>query len=125
MKQRIAVEQLMDLTEEQKQKLREWWKPQEGDFFLRVTTKGKIDFIPFIFNAREFEFANYKEFKIPLLSMGQMIELLHTNHNLEHIEYMSGNGTYEVTVNPYVRLIEYKQAVELCDALWEAVKEIL
>ncbi len=32
MKQRIAVEQLNELTDEQKKRLREWWKPEDGDW---------------------------------------------------------------------------------------------
>lgn len=34
MKQRISVEQLNELTDEQKAKLKEWWQPEEGDIAL-------------------------------------------------------------------------------------------
>jgi hypothetical protein len=33
MKRRITPEQLAELTEEQKDRLREWWKPEVGDFY--------------------------------------------------------------------------------------------
>lgn len=33
MKQHISVEMVSELTPEQKQKLREWWKPAGGDWF--------------------------------------------------------------------------------------------
>jgi hypothetical protein len=117
MKQRITCEQLKELTEEQKQRLREWWKPEEGDMYLRLTANGRIDFIPFTFNTAESRYDNYKEFKIPLLNIGQMIEIV-ANHFKEVKMPV-------VQIGDEVKTDFYGAMIPLCDALWQSVKEVL
>jgi hypothetical protein len=41
MKQHISAEDLQELTQEQKDRLREWWKPEIGDMY--VDEDGDID----------------------------------------------------------------------------------
>ena len=90
MKQRITVDQLQELTEEQKQRLRGWWKPEEGDL---------------VYNKF---FNEFKQEELPLLDIGQMIELL-LNRAVDPIE-----EPYELFINE-----------NLCNELWSAVKQVL
>lgn len=127
MKQRITVEQLNELTEEQKTKLREWWIPQDGDFFARrryhVPDDSPMDecFIGGL------EFADSggvdtfqaKDSDIPLLSIGQMIELLDNEDSLEIIKYSS--DTWCVVVPD----LDDSWSEVVCDALWKTVKYTL
>lgn len=64
----------------------------------------------------------YKQLGIlPLLSIGDMIELLNPENNT-YIQIESKPRTKEYEVWQKMLLFEKK---ELCDALWEAVKEVL
>ena len=121
MKQHITVEQLNELSEKGKEKLRKWWKPIVGDWFdddgyMRIIpddeTKGA-----FVLNS----------FHTPLLSIGQMIEFLDFGNDFS-IEYEESNDSWRIywglpkkqykSGNPY-------GDSELCDSLWEACREIL
>jgi hypothetical protein len=110
MKQRITCEQLKELTEEQKQRLREWWKPQEHDIYVvwgdYVTAVGK-----------GCESDINKENCTPLLSIGQMIEIV-ANHFKEVKMPV-------VQIGDEVKTDFYGAMMPLCDALWQAVKEVL
>ena len=125
MKRRITIEQLQELTQEQQEKLREWWLPEYGDWYLRVTPKGVIDSAPFLFNLGDFQLINYKEFKMPLMDIGQMIQLLepHYKQNEAHgcFVWKLLNGHHQVFVDKTNKPCKK----ELCDALWEAIKEAL
>lgn len=109
MKQHITVEQLKELTEEQKQRLKDWWKPGAGDFYVvwddhvALTTKESKEYIN-------------KENCTPLLSIGQMIELLHKKDAVNHHFIQAYHNMWRVNTH---------ENIELCDALWEAVKALL
>lgn len=120
MKQQISSEQLQELTEEQKERLREWWKPQmwhqmidnKGLYYLGFQTK---------------DIEADKENLLPLLSIGQMIDFI----DGEREELWSFR---EKMLTPYkedaywrVRGIDNLEfsGNSLCDALWEAVKYLL
>ena len=139
MKQHITVEQLNELSEKGKEKLRKWWKPQDTDLVWNWKNKGE----PEINHA-----CNYQEAWdssagsdgygncFPLLSIGQMIEFLddkrlHVPYNNDNLVeffgvskyglghwYVGVDGSDELASTDHIRL-------ELCDALWEAVKEVL
>jgi hypothetical protein len=110
MKQRITVEQLQELTEEQQQKLREWWEPQDGDMFFR---NNRIQIC-------DIGYHHDKDECLPLLDIGQMIELLldKCGKNLNIYQCKNFNTITVTTFKEYF-------AQELCDSLWEAVKEVL
>jgi hypothetical protein len=123
MKQRITIEQLNELTDEQKKRLREWWKPQEGDFIIsdkdsRIRIIGKpnnnsaTQFFPRALNGYECDIIILKTC-LPLLSIGQMIELTESTNIIKY------NGGWALDDDA----VEFHD--ELCDALWEAVKQIL
>ena len=121
MKQHITVEQLQQLSPEQLERLGKWWKPEEGDW---VIEKGYIDTdlnetsVLHGFNTDRY----IKQKCLPLLSIGQCIELLTENKD--------SNATIErnYTDNGLLWFVDSKggaESPELIDALWESVKEAL
>jgi hypothetical protein len=114
MKRRITTDDLNELTPEQKERLKEWWKPEGGDFYYRDIPKCGTGDMLLTYDARANSILiNPKEFKIPALDIGQMIEFL----NEEWIEEL-----YSVD---YGHEMCKTYDGEICDALWEAVKTIL
>ena len=107
MKQHITSEQLAQLTDLQKEKLREWWEPQDEDM---VEQQGLL----------------------PLLSIARMIELL--AERLARITHIPASPKHparwhvivyvDVHDNKVIPLREIT-APNLTDALWQAVKEVL
>lgn len=110
MKQHITIEQLNELSEKGKERLREWWNKTQ-------TTKDGEKWENGISN-------------IVCLSIGQMLEFLdESGHTFYSINTQENNGKREFFMISYKKS-SIKQALnghrtELCDALWEAVKEIL
>lgn len=106
MKQNITKTQFNELTEKAKIKLRKWWwKDSINESYFGDPDEGLYQ-----------------------LSIGQMIEFL-GNRNWPFLEIHQGKKLHEglevdnwsvETVNPD----EEYQSEELCDALWEAVKEV-
>lgn len=141
MKQHITIEQLDSLSKEGKKKLRKWWKPKDGDWVslnskkylladccsLSVKTWGEIKdkwdkgMSGFILTRMNDEYGDYFDIHkrntiLPLLSIGQMIEFLN-EHSGQFI--MSEMGQWG---SDY---FDFDWTGELCDKLWEAVKEVL
>lgn len=129
MKQHITAKQLSELNKIDREKLVDWWTPKEGDF---VSYKGKNYFLDSgsMFTYQNFNKIgwgihekkpkNYKENRLPLLSIGQMIEFLYRKKqpgkfNSLIISGSKGKGWF----------VDGKNASDCCDALWEAVKEVL
>ncbi len=140
MKHRIDASQLNELTDEQKQKLREWWKPQRFDIFYDFGGKRRLIVLEgelrgnsrvLYYGERRVDYVIYhiegdlNTNLLPLLSIGQLIELLESKDeclNITKRTDLEGLG-YEIQL----RHLKYWhfQTGELCDALLEAVKEIL
>ena len=107
MRQRITVENLKELSPEQQERLRVWWgeHQQKGDVFICLGN----DFL----SGKEFAWDGHNKpfnLAIPLLSIGQMIELL------KEKDYS------KLVALDFVGAI---QDINLCDLLFQAVKEIL
>jgi hypothetical protein len=100
MKQMITIEQLQELNDEQRQRLGGWLHiniPQKpGEHAALVDGDA-----------------------LPLLSIGHMIELLNDGNKRVAIE-VSG-GEWEVVAHSKHAAINH----ELCDALWDVIKEVL
>lgn len=113
MKRRISTEQLQELTDEQKQKLRELWQPEEGDFYIHGH-HFFINQVPKNVNMLR------KEHSLPLLDIGQMMELLSPDEEVifSSTKYYSGFIELNINGTSYVDNT-------ICDALWQAVKELL
>lgn len=128
MKQQITEKQLNDLSKSGQEKLLEWWKPKEGDFIVDLSNPTHtFCFWPHTGGLGK----NY----LPILSIGQMIEFLEDYANQENygewVKFgLSKNKDWNVFMAPAQwsktdKKLEFSTNPhpELCDALWEAVKE--
>lgn len=124
MKQHISVEQLNELSPEQKEHLREMWEPQEGDFIYAEQWKTK-DIVVKVTEATGRVVGKKVWFKddtflwkhecLPLFNIVQMIEILHAKEYPWKKLICKGN----------CHIYDYPSVKELCDALFSAVKEVL
>lgn len=124
MKLRVNREDL-NLTGTQIDALRKTWTPQIGDVVYATETNiaGNIGRIDGIVGDHLFPgTAGWitKNECIPLLDIGQMIELLQNNNGFIKD---CDSGEFMRTSNWVI--LDYLPGVELCDELWQAVKEAL
>lgn len=114
MKLRLNKEDILSLTDEQKEKLRELWEPKKYDVFMEEYPDGTI-------NIGVIDRESYipSEHAIPLFSIGDLIEIL--GDKLNGISTSYNNGGVDVFL--YNR--ESIGNKELCDALFQALKEVL
>lgn len=143
MKQHITIDQLNELSDKGKEKLREWWRPRELPF---VIVPPDDDSIGSGVNCYDPNWECYwgvghdwtvdkqeVENKLPLLSIGQMIEFLneHIDSSISSLAIDRGEFHWHVYVVDSIRgafPLNNDQPItapELCDALWKAVKEVL
>lgn len=139
MKQRITVEDLSELTELQKTKLRKWYfnqiewdddivcvyLPDEG-----ITHYGKWD------EQMQFDKAgyigkvkNYDREINPLLDIGQMIQLLNKKTLQTYIFTKTNRERKSIVYHDSIGYEHFNtvagESIELCDALWMAIKQVL
>jgi len=126
MKQRTSPEQLKELTGEQQERLRDWWTPKWGD--IVIDTRGNIALLSNLDIARQdkrgqVERDFQKSYCLPLLPIGQMVELLIEKYGRFYAsyDYISPESKRWDLCWPGV----FFQNEELADALWEVVKEVL
>lgn len=99
MKQHISVEDLQQLSDKGKGRLIEWWASHQ-------------------FSTCEIYRESKNSARYPLLSIGQLIEFLEEKDNFWYQSFWMINNEEDLFVQKgYVS--------ELCDSLWEAVKEVL
>lgn len=110
MKQYITVKQLKELSEEQVTLLKEHWKPIDTDRVL--DEDGKEDW---------FMFQKGNDRILPLLSIGNMFEILNNYHSCVKVQVDVAGFFSEVKGGRLNCQVEE----ELCDALWEAIKYII
>jgi hypothetical protein len=111
MKQHITVDQLNELSEKGKERLFVWEKQKDIIY-------SSVPSVP-------------NEFRLKPLNIGQMIEFLIENlgkgiglYGIPADGPILKSGGWRIA-NPQAGIILADVTVELCDALWEAVKEIL
>lgn len=125
MKQHITIDQLNELSEQGKEKLREWWKPQVGHMVLwdhlsgPLTRNGECMWDDL--TKDDFEKDDY----LPLLSIGQMIEFLNENSMRITRQDHEGAECWYIEHSKFDNNKIWMFIPELCDALWEAVKQVL
>jgi hypothetical protein len=132
MKQRITAEQLAELTEEQKERLREWWLPKRGDLYVFEGYElvqieycdRTVEDKPFIGLRDGDNDKTYNKY-LPLLSIGQMIELLHTKSISVYGGIVGNKAGVGASPGDYFYEGFDYEAEELTDALWEAVKRTI
>lgn len=126
MKQHITIDQLNELSDKGKERLREWWKPSEGNLYA-VKSKNSEYVECLVLQA----WIRGEE-SLPLLSIGQMIEFLDWKDMQFYLVPTKGGrynkdtrGRWGVQDGDYENAGKSFFAESLCDTLWEAVKEIL
>ncbi|WP_145047878.1 hypothetical protein [Paenibacillus xylanexedens] len=135
MEQLITIEQLEELSPEQKDRLRAWWYAiNPGRFDLYVVLYKYDDGLkyegPFM-NTGERDFIEdfYTGEALPLLSIGQMIQLIADYAISLGAQWEIKHNWYKHTV--ILRSVRNEEILvkvsdaELCNALWHAVKQIL
>lgn len=132
MKQRITVEQLNELTEGQRENLREWWKPRAGDYFEALTSNPLNRVINEVNSGGNWLDTNgmgwMKQDCLPLLSIGQCIEFLNDRTAEQPLGYNDAGCFYTVQIGPRGAgegIGSQYVGEELIDALWSAVKASL
>jgi len=138
MKQRITIDQLQELTPEQQEKLRELWQPQYRETFLlngkRIWTTERNVKVKTVVRAN---LSRYKVLQhggntllldncLPLLSIGQLLQLLEDSGRFEGLHKSDTDVEYKVYVaqnDSHGRNEYIKSDSELVNALWQAVKE--
>lgn len=113
MKQYISKSQLDELTGKQKEELFGWYHRSKGIKCFRVGTHMDMHEV-----AKEKMAVNSDKFNI-----GQMIEFLEENNSIDLIR-KSPIGNEWIINHPTTFGVEYIDK-ELCNCLWEAVKEVL
>jgi hypothetical protein len=141
-KQRITIDDLNQLTKEQREKLRKWWKPRVGDWAAVCGNKyGVLVALVQKFTVSKraglllrqskdviLDVMGYKYDKkdcLPLLSIGQMIEILDSYYQNKGFNFEIGYTIVNKRWGIWNDCILEHEQTELCDALWEAVKSIL
>lgn len=131
MKQHIIEEQLNEFTDEQKDKLQEWWKPGHGDFYIEPCTecswhRGKEEWHLRMMGewTNEGEGAEPSDRALPLLSIGQCFELI-TNKTGSHYKYTCTPKGAEVCIWTWSKHPFCIKKEDLIDALFEVVKAVL
>lgn len=132
MKQHITIEQLNELSEEGKDTLRNWWLTENGNvfvFFSRDLNKWYEGVIDEEHWEKEVHYPSGKREKAyPLLSIGQMIEFLREKSmgDLDlQIWINSAGSSVWLGIGKQENKLAGGEDMEIRDALWEAVKEIL
>lgn len=112
MKQRIKIEQLNELSDEQKERLREWWNPSSGDayYYVKINSTGNVPW-----SNKTWENDDMKKRTLPLLSIGQMIEFLDDQRQ----------SAVPVPITQIIPNINLIYTDHLCNALWGMVKQAL
>lgn len=143
MKQHITPKQWAELSPAEKEKAREFWKPEKGNSIfassiflpreemqvIRIEGNNIVALVEYNqgLNVKMCE-ANKAEIN-PLFSIGQMIEILRQQHQMDfyttgvvwHVQLFDlshdANGFHDCDWE--------EDRAELCDVLWEAVKKVL
>jgi hypothetical protein len=132
MKQNITVDDINQLTEEQKEKLRDMWRPDflTPYFNYKDCLYGIVKDYYSDNTIRELQTSSIDNKKdcLPLLSIAQMIEILNKRKKIDadfeiHIA-TTGYTQLGLVCDDYNNKIWF-EGKELCNVLFEAVKSIL
>lgn len=134
MKQRITKKQLQQLTTEQEDRLRELWEPRIGNSVKYKFDDGVL-FINIYANDNNIVLTRgnerirvSKSDCLPLLSIGQCLEIIEANSCYLVTNNEKGNNTYDI-----IKYSKWEgrhdsfviEGIEIIDTLWEAVKQSL
>lgn len=137
MRQRISTEELMELTPEQVERLREWWNnwpgEKDSEHFHGTRWFGKKDpnreVTGYYGETYDYDcFYDYEDGDLPLLSIGQCIELLYEKGGRNLLVALNKHdaSVFAPQTNyPDKPLSEIDEGDGLIAALWQAVKVVL
>jgi hypothetical protein len=127
--QHITPEMLQELTDEQKERLREWWEPKDGDLVQSVKyPDGRSLLLGAILDEKT------KDKYLPLLSIGQCIELLGEKRKEISIGYNDSGCFWHIHIGPrgtgnmldgFGERYADPDTGELIIPLWRAIKAVL
>ncbi|HEX8965414.1 MAG TPA: hypothetical protein VF820_03220 [Patescibacteria group bacterium] len=119
MKQHITIEQLNELSEKGKERLQYWYAASKYPKTVKVK-------LPEGFTITTYKEELWKRKKLPLLSIGQMIEFLEEKHELrrshwENTKFIKPSSTTQISWTHESSINSH----DICDNLWESAKEEL
>jgi hypothetical protein len=121
--QRITIEQLNELSDDQKKRLRGWWEPEQYDVVRDLNHNATFDVYYKDGNLSDSYIDYDKNDCLPLMNIGQCIKLLKDyGWDLEIKDARIGIG-FRVANDTRNGMGITRD--ELIDALWEAVKKVL
>ena len=143
MKLRVKVQDIRQLTQEQQDKLKSLWLPRIGDTVNYIYDEGVMfvngymgDYNIVLFRGNE-RIRVAKNDCLPLLNIGQMIEMLKEHDKFDCIpsmrhEHYDGSSFIDVGIytrkNGYISTENFVNNIpcdELCDVLWAVLKMVL
>lgn len=138
MKQHITLRQLNELSDKAKERLRDWWKPNEGDLVHAPSNSPFSEEVlsnirPRLLGGVTYGVKDDPDYKgiAPLLSIGQMIEFLQNrvtgDLDLKILLNSEGSSVW-LGIDGIQQPMEGlggDEDMELCDALWGAVRKQL
>lgn len=146
MKQHITIDQLRELIFVDKngknswefiEYLRNWWKPKDGDKIWDESNHECVwyngaydeDSADKMHKHSKIVFGDNRYYKAyPLLSIGQMIEFLERQKEDKETDFMEDSvfsSRLEFQQKNGELYFSLDWEGELCDALWEAIKEVI
>lgn len=138
MKQQITVEQLKELSQKAKEKLHELWTPEWGDLYTDILSPHntvssasassfeyvhgiRVDLEALKERTRTITYTQpqqeVEQFNLPIYTVGQMIAFLQPRKPLVM--------TCVHNEEKHSWIVCGREKEELCDALWENIKEVL
>lgn len=138
MKQRITAEQLNKLSPEQQEKLREWWKPEKGDYFRWNNSVANYSGLVKEYRNNKVvdyedptidDYIEYDEWDkgqcLPLLNIGQCIQIIKEQKRSFIIDIFVNSASLYDSHRDQEDDLSFSEDAELIVALWDAVKSIL
>ena len=113
MKQHITTEQLKELSKKGLKKYQKYLNSLEYVDVYKYLYMGRA--------GKRIDFTKEETDTLPVLSIGQMIEFLDEEDDYFKTWYRQGKSK----ISKECRTFEWLYDTELCNALWEAVKEVL
>ncbi len=136
MKQRLTKEDVLSLSKEKQDALRELWEPKDEDLFIYAYRHTENQEFPTniitSYNKNLNQYYSdtnkrwwYKNDMLPLLSIGDIIEMLENINVYWEDKLFFGYPSFNKNIMENVIVIEKSYDGELIDALFLALKEVL
>lgn len=127
MKKRITIEQVLMLNSQEANELRSWWKPEKFELAYQLFNKKETiigDEVEGKVYSYEQDWMVDKKELLPLLTIGDMFELIHKKTGIWPEPFRAGIEGPEEQWNIDNEFVQSYE-VELCDLLWNIVTLVL